>query len=82
MKLIDEKEVEEAANVYCCDVSSAIFGSNFAEQKLLPKMVEFSEWCERNYSSRVFPDGTVLWNLDGVNFITKQLLEQFINRDK
>lgn len=93
MKLIDEKEVEQQAHTHVLDeypmfeftsILELVFedGVNFAEQKLLQMMVEFAEWCERNYSSRIFPDGTVLWNLGGVNFTTQQLLEQFINRDK
>jgi len=78
MKLIDEKEVEAKLDGALAKYDIGFrCGVDFAEQKLLLMMVEFAEWCERKYSSRVFPDSTVLWNLNGSNFTTEQLLEQF-----
>lgn len=83
MKLIDEKEVEEGAynSEDCEDLGSFTAGVNFAEQKLLPMMVEFVE--------EIIGDGWIL-RADGWQNVmdykvpeferrtTQQLLEEFI----
>lgn len=76
MKLIDEKEVEEAAKEYASirnyeneiqfilDKEAFNKGASFAEQKLQPMMVEFGELCrmEAHIGAKT----------------TEQLLEQFL----
>lgn len=85
MKLIDEKEVyENGMSIAVNQQTGFRLGASFAEQKLLPMMVEFLNWAELNYSSRTFPDKTVLWSDWRTNgnhgFTTEQLLEQFIKK--
>lgn len=85
MKLIDEKEVEEAALRRCDNIYEQvgfIFGASFAEQKLQPMMVEFAEWCSKsgysyNYRHRLWYHGVE------ANDTTEKLLEQFLkNKQK
>lgn len=75
MKLIDEKEVADEKRMFIGDQAQACFeyGVEFAEQKLLPMMVEFA-----NYAV-----GHNLWVDASCTLTTEQLLEQFIkNRTK
>ena len=74
MKLIYEKEVEKAAmsdrwfesiGTPSSDYQLGfIVGSNYTQQKLIPLMIEFADWC--------------LYNFHEPKTIDKQLLEQFI----
>lgn len=80
MKLIDEKEVEEAAKKYDSKAYCGHFsgeepsyhfksGANFAEQKLQPMMVELIDWIDENE-----------WNN---NVTSREKLEQFLkNKQK
>lgn len=97
MKLIDEKEVEEAAKLFerydglqiwsennnsgcALCIKSFEKGASFAEQKLLPMMVEFTDFCNKNYYITVHPILPYTWvDLDWEKcFTTEQLLEQFL----
>lgn len=88
MKLIDEKEVEEAAKAnypYNCDDYTWVAddkreafseGANFAEQKLQPMMVEFAEWVAKFYTLSKYGEWCSL-GMPTTN-TTEQLLEQFL----
>jgi len=95
MKLIDEKEIKKQSQLsngygyplFNGEKHTAFndgfkSGAEFAEQKLIPLMIEFAMWCEINYQSRTFPDESVLWfnwrNISSDSITTEQLLEQFI----
>lgn len=74
MKLLSEKEIEEAALDYAeivkylpSEFDAFKNGALFTEQKLLTLMVEFAEWCIKNE--------VITLNREA----TKQLLEQFID---
>lgn len=86
MKLIDEKEVEEAASEWLNIFSSCetkeqeifVAGVSFAEQKLQPLIIKFKEWCDENeHELRLY---NIVTNNPALT--TEQLLEQFLNRDK
>jgi len=78
MKLIDEKEVEEAARIYADEVWGKNYitecknyhtdgfkqGTSFAEQKLQPMMVELIDYIDENE-----------WNN---NVTSREKLEQFL----
>lgn len=88
MKLLNEKEIEEAAKVAagfdknkkidyderyyntsgCAKYDSFKSGALFTEQKLMPLMVEFKQFCDRYEKDRPFYEHKT----------DKQLLEQFI----
>lgn len=81
MKLIDEKEVEAKLDGALAKYDIGFrCGVAFAEQKLLPMMVEFAEWCNKNYHITVHPILPYTWvDLDLEKcFTTEQLLEQFL----
>lgn len=90
MKLIDEKEVEEVSKsgrwFESIGTPSSDYqlgftlGSNWTQQKLLPVMVEFAEWCNQSYIMEL---GSKVWNstsrLNDLNdYTTEQLLNQFL----
>lgn len=90
MKLIDEKEIEESVAKYCAlnhgknalDLESYMTrkdfgcGVEFAEQKLLPMMIEFAEWVARSYTLSRYGEWCSL-GMPTTN-TTEQLLEQFL----
>jgi len=93
MKLIDEKEVEEAAKDYAATRANSeiwrqdirddfTLGVSFAESKLQPNMIEFAEWLAIN-GKPVSNEGKILyWKMRSYQseeqFTTEQLLEQFL----
>lgn len=86
MKLIDEKEVEAEKRMFIGDQAQTCFesGVEFAEQKLLPVMVEFAEWIGKLQSSDdwfKYNRGTWFLYLHG-HLTTEQLLEQFLKPER
>ena len=57
-----------------------VFGSESAESKLHPMMIEFAEWCERHHTNST--EGWVDKFTMSHKSTTEQLLEQFLNRRK
>jgi hypothetical protein len=77
MKLIDEKEVEV---MFSGSKNRAAFiaGITFAEQKILPLMVEFVKWTSCNYTAM---DGVFIpiGCTDVIDWLdSEQLLKQFL----
>lgn len=81
MKLLNEMEVYKAGVDQAYHQQTGFrLGAAFSEQKLLPMMVEFAEWCNKNYHITVHPILPYTWvDLDLEKcFTTEQLLEQFL----
>lgn len=59
-------------------------GVEFTEQKLTPLMIEFADYCNKNYHITAHPIAPETWvDLDWINcYTTEQLLEQFIKTRK
>ena len=92
MKILNEKEIEYAVEKMCNErfglqgkikygafyEQGILAGATFAEQKLIPLMVEFSQWCSDKYL--FYPEQNV-WSggkFSDPRYTTQQLLEQFI----
>ena len=68
MKILNEKEIEYAANILCNQrfnlsgkikygdiyIQGIISGASFTEQKLIPLMVEFAEWIGESQYDRLW----------------------------
>ena len=95
MKLLNEKEIEEAAKsdmwFESIGTPSSDFqlgfriGAGVAEQKLMPLFVEFGTWIAENYRPTVAMQELRYWQKGSYQnkdyfYSTEELLEQFIEQ--
>ena len=83
MKLISDKEIEEAAKEYAIDAFRQIAfiqGALLSEQKLMPLMVEFAKFISNDVVSSRTKGEYKRFYMPNESMTMERMLEQFIEQ--
>ena len=83
MKILNEKEVEKAVEMFAGNQRTGYrMGVLYAEKQIEPIMIDFALWWHKNVRYSDIPHHYLIIGKYSVCYKKEQLLEQFINQRK